>query len=38
MKLGPVTKWQEKHGNFKNNDDEVMYANGGVIVFFPIYG
>ena len=38
MKLEPVINLEEKHGDVKKIDDDVMSANCDVIIFFPIYG
>ena len=43
MKLGPVTKLDKRNTatpkkKKKKIDDDLMLANCGVIVFFPIYG
>ena len=39
MKLGPITKLDKKNKLMpKKFDDDVMSANCGVIVIFPIFG
>ena len=39
MKLGPVTTLDKRNkATSKKNDDDVMFGNGDVSVFFPIYG
>ena len=39
MKLGPVTKLDKRNKTTSTKfDDNVMSANYGVIVIFPIYG
>ena len=39
MKLGPVTKLDKRNKTKSTKfDDNVMSANYGVIVIFPIYG
>ena len=38
MKIGPVTKRQEKHGNVKKIGNDVMSAKFGAIVIFLIDG